>query len=445
MSSSTEYPPDAPAPAATPAEVRRVAVASLVGTSIEWYDFFIYGLAAVIVFRGQFFPGASPLAGTLAALGTFAVGFLARPIGGVVFGHLGDRIGRKRTLVTTLVSMGVATALIGVLPNFAQIGVAAPILLVLLRVVQGLAVGGEWGGAVLISVEHAPENRRGLYGSFPQLGVPIGLITSNLVFLVLAATLSDEQFTSWGWRIPFLVSAALVAVGLYVRLKVTESPEFVAAAAAAKAAPSMRLPIITVARDHWPQVLCGIGIFAGITTMGYMAATFAIQYGTATLGLPNTFMISAVLVAALLEIPLSLYFSSLSDRIGRHRMILFGAVSTGLVAIVFLPLLATAVPVVVFIAVVLGRTGAAPMYGPSAAVAAEAFPVEVRYSGASIGYQLGSVLGGALAPIIATLLLASAAGVWGVSVYLTFMVVLAGIGTVVAGRLQARTAAVPAA
>jgi metabolite-proton symporter len=437
MSSSTEKPPAAPAPRTAPTDVRRVAVASLVGTSIEWYDFFIYGLAAVIVFRGQFFPGASPLAGTLAALGTFAVGFVARPIGAVVFGHLGDRIGRKRTLVTTLVSMGVATALIGVLPTFAQIGVAAPLLLVLLRVVQGLAVGGEWGGAVLISVEHAPKNRRGLYGSFPQLGVPVGLIISNLVFLVLTATLSTEQFLSWGWRIPFLVSAVLVAVGLYVRLKVTESPEFTAAA---KASTSMRLPIVTVVRDHWPQVLCGIGIFAGITTMGYMAATFAIQYGTTTLGLSSTFMISAVLVAALLEIPLSLWFSSLSDRIGRHRMILFGAISTGVVAVVFLPLLATAIPVVVLIAVVLGRTGAAPMYGPSAAVAAEAFPVEVRYSGASIGYQLGSVVGGALAPIIAVLLLASPAGVWGVSVYLTFMIVLAGIGTVVAARLDSRTA-----
>jgi metabolite-proton symporter len=430
MSSSTEFPSGEKSPVA-PTDVRRVALASLVGTSVEWYDFFIYGLAAVIVFRAQFFPGASPLAGTLAALGTFAVGFVARPIGGVIFGHLGDRIGRKRTLVTTLVSMGVATFLIGVLPNFDQIGVAAPILLVVLRVVQGLAVGGEWGGAVLISVEHAPENRRGLYGSFPQLGVPLGLIASNLVFLVLAAVLTDEQFASWGWRIPFLISALLVAVGLYVRLKVTESPEFVAT----RATGSMRLPIVTVVRDHWPQVLCGIGIFAGITTMAYMAATYAIQYGTGTLGLASTFMISAVLVAALLEIPLTLYFSALSDRVGKHRMILFGAISTGIVAIVFLPLLATAIPLVVFVIVILGRTATAPMYGPSAAAAAGAFPVEVRYSGASVGYQLGSVLGGALAPIIATLLLASPAGVWGVSVYLVSMVALSGIGAYVAGRL----------
>ena len=426
MSSSTAQSP--------PTDVRRVALASLVGTTIEWYDFFLYALAAVIVFRSQFFPGASPLAGTLATLGTFAVGFIARPLGGVVFGHIGDRIGRKMTLVTTLVTMGVATFLIGLLPTYEQIGVAAPILLVVLRIAQGLAVGGEWGGAVLISVEHAPENRRGFYGAFPQLGVPLGLITSNLAFLILAAVMPNEQFMAWGWRIGFLISALLVVVGLWVRLKVTESPEFVAARETA----SMRLPIVDVVRNHWPQVLCGTAIFAGITAMGYMAATYAIQYGNTTLGLANTFLITAVIVGAVVEIPVSLYFSALSDRVGQHRMIVYGAISAGIAAIFFLPLMATAIPVVVFLAMFWARISSSPMYGPAAAAAAGVFPVEVRYTGASIGYQFGAIAGGALAPIIATLILASPAGVWGVSIYLTAMVALSGVGAYVAGRLVAR-------
>jgi MFS family permease len=416
----------------TPTDVRRVALASLVGTTIEWYDFFLYALAAVIVFRSQFFPGVSPLAGTLATLGTFAVGFVARPLGGIVFGHVGDKIGRKMTLVTTLVTMGVATFLIGLLPTYEQIGVAAPVLLVVLRIAQGLAVGGEWGGAVLISVEHAPANRRGFYGAFPQLGVPLGLITSNLVVLILAAVMPNEQFLAWGWRIGFLISALLVVVGLWVRLRVTESPEF-----AARDTTSMRLPIVDVLRDHWPQVLCGTAIFGGITAMGYMAATFAIQYG-GTLGLANTFLILAVLVGATVEIPLSLYFSAKSDRIGQHRMIVYGAVVSGIAAIFFLPTLATGIPVVVFLSMFLTRISGSAMYGPAAAAAAAVFPVEVRYTGASIGYQFGAIFGGALAPIIATLILASPAGVWGVSAYLTAMVALSGFGAYMAGRLAAR-------
>jgi MFS family permease len=426
MSASTAQP--------TPTDVRKVALASLVGTTIEWYDFFLYALAAVIVFRSQFFPGTSELAGTLATLGTFAVGFIARPLGGVIFGHICDRIGRKMTLVTTLVTMGVATFLIGLLPTYEQIGAAAPILLVVLRIAQGLAVGGEWGGAVLISVEHAPEARRGFYGAFPQLGVPLGLITSNLAILILAGVMPSEQFMAWGWRIAFLISALLVLVGLYVRLRVTESPEF----AAARENPPTQLPIVTVVRNHWPQVLCGTAIFSGITAMGYMAATFAIQYGTTTLGIVNTFLILAVIVGAIVEVPLSLWFSAKSDEIGRHRMIVYGSVVAGVAAIFFLPVMSTAVPALVFIAMFFARVSGSPMYGPAAAVAAGAFPVEVRYTGASIGYQFGAIAGGALAPIIATLILASPAGVWGVSVYLTAMVAVTGLGAYVAGRLAAR-------
>jgi MFS family permease len=426
MSASTAQP--------TPTDVRKVALASLVGTTIEWYDFFLYALAAVIVFRSQFFPGASPLAGTLATLGTFAVGFVARPLGGVIFGHIGDRIGRKMTLVTTLVTMGVATFLIGLLPTYDQIGAAAPILLVVLRIAQGLAVGGEWGGAVLISVEHAPEARRGFYGAFPQLGVPLGLITSNLAFLVLAAAMPNEQFMAWGWRIGFLISALLVVVGLWVRLKITESPEF----AAARETTPMQLPIVSVVRDHWREVLCGTAIFSGISAMGYMAATFAIQYGTTALGIANTFLILAVIVGAIVEVPLSLYFSARSDTFGRHRMIVYGAVVAGIAAIFFLPVMATGIPALVFVAMFFARISGSPMYGPAAAVAAGAFPVAVRYTGASIGYQFGAFAGGALAPIIATLIIASPAGVWGVSVYLTAMVAVTGIGAYAAGRLAAR-------
>jgi MFS family permease len=330
--------------------------------------------------------------------------------------------------------MGVATFLIGLLPTYEQIGVAAPVLLVVLRIAQGLAVGGEWGGAVLISVEHAPEARRGFYGAFPQLGVPLGLITSNLAFLVLALTMPTEQFMAWGWRIGFLISALLVVVGLYVRLRVSESPEFTAARETA----SMRLPIVSVVRDHWRQVLCAAAIFSGISAMGYMCATFAIQYGTTALGIANTFLILAVIVGALVEVPLSLYFSAMSDRIGRHRMIVYGAFAALVAAIGFLPVMATAVPALVFLAMFFARISGSPMYGPAAAVAAGAFPVEVRYTGASIGYQFGAIAGGALAPIIATLILASPAGVWGVSVYLTAMVAITGIGAYAAGRLAVR-------
>ena len=414
---------------------RTVALASLVGTSIEWYDFYIYGLAAVTVFAPQFFPGSSPLAGSLAAFGTFAVGFVARPIGGVLFGHLGDRVGRRNTLVITLVTMGAATFLIGLLPSYATIGVAAPVLLVVLRLVQGFAVGGEWGGAVLLSTEHAPGGRRGFYGSFPQLGVPIGLIASNAVFLVLTAGLSPEAFSSWGWRVPFLASALLVIVGLWVRLQVTESGEFEAAKGR-----SMVLPIAGVLRHHLPQVLCGIARVTGITGVGYMAATFSIQYGASAYGMPRTGLIAVVLVVAVIEVPIILWFSAAADRWGLSRTILGGAVATTVVMAVFLPLLASASLVLAAVAIAGARWGSAPMWGPSGALAAQAYPPEVRYSGASVGYQLGSITGGALAPILTTLLLASPLGMVGASVYLVAIVVLSGIGAVLAARLLQKRA-----
>ena len=420
-------------------EVRKVAFASLVGTSIEWYDFYIYGLAAVTVFAPQFFPKTSTFTGTLAAFATFAVGFIARPIGGVVFGHLGDRIGRKATLVTTLVTMGVATTLIGALPTYATIGALAPVLLVVLRLVQGFAVGGEWGGAVLISVEHAPESKRGFYGSFPQLGVPIGLIASNAAFLVLAAAMPAESFASWGWRIPFLASALLVGVGLYVRLQIEESSEFVAV----KRTGSMKLPLASVLRHHFPQVLCGIAMFTGITGIGYMAATYSIQYGSSQLGLPRAALIAIVLVVAVLEVPIILWFSAASDRWGLSRTIVAGSIATAVVAAVFLPLLATGSLVLIAVAVAGARWASAPMWGPSAALAAECYPTEIRYSGASVGYQLGSIVGGALAPIFTTLLLASPLGIVGASAYLVIITVATGLGALAANRLVRARAGEP--
>ncbi|MDD7941378.1 MFS transporter [Actinomycetospora lutea] len=415
-------------------EVRKVALASLVGTSIEWYDFYIYGLAAVTVFAPQFFPKTSTFTGTLAAFATFAVGFVARPIGGVVFGHLGDRIGRKATLVTTLVTMGVATTLIGVLPTYATIGALAPVLLVVLRLVQGFAVGGEWGGAVLISVEHAPESKRAFYGSFPQLGVPIGLIASNAIFLVLAAAMPAEAFSTWGWRIPFLLSAVLVLVGLWVRLRIEESSEFVAV----RRAGSMALPLASVLRHHFPQVLCGIAMFTGITGIGYMAATYTIQYGTSALDLPRAPLIAIVLVVAVLEVPLILWVSAGADRWGLSRTILAGSLATAVVAAVFLPLLATGSLLLIAVAVAAARWASAPMWGPSAALAAECYPTEVRYSGASVGYQLGAIVGGALAPIFTTLLLASPLGMPGAAAYLVLITLISGLGALAADRLVRR-------
>jgi MFS family permease len=308
LASTTE----AAAPASGARGVRKVAVAALIGTSIEWYDFFIYGLAAALVFAPQFFPKASPVASTLAALGTFAVGFLARPIGGAIAGHFGDRIGRRPMLVVTLLLMGGASILIGLLPTYAQIGVAAPVLLVTLRLLQGLAVGGEWGGAVLMSTEHAPSGRRGWYGSFVQLGVPVGLVTSNLVFLLVSLSTSTEQFASWGWRIPFLLSAALVLVGLYVRLRVDETPEF--AAHKARGA-TLRMPIAQVLRQHWRTVLLGLLIPMGTTGLGYVSLVFLLSYGAGTLGINRNVLLLIVMVASMLEIPAVLLAARWSDRV----------------------------------------------------------------------------------------------------------------------------------
>lgn len=377
---------------------RKVILASFVGTAIEWYDFYLYGTAAALVFNVLFFPDFDPLVGTIAAFGTFAAGFLARPIGSVVFGHFGDRIGRKKMLVYSLVGMGVATFLIGLLPTYAAIGVAAPILLLFLRLVQGFAVGGEWGGAVLMSVEHEQKGKRGLAGSWTQAGSPAGLVLSTVVF-ALVALMPEEQFLSFGWRIPFLFSAVLVAVGLFIRLSVIESPEFKEATQAEAPA---RIPALEAIRKHPVNILLAIAMCLAPFVCFYFFATFILTYATTTLGLERQTVLWIVAAAGLVElftIPLA---AALSDRVGRGKVFLWGAVLFAAYAYPFF-LINEAFPGVgtLLVTVIVGLGLIHPlMYGPMATLFAELFPPRVRYSGASLGYSIGAIFGGGFAPLI---------------------------------------------
>src|SRR5687768_3962200 len=386
----------------TAGSIRTVALASLVGTTIEWYDFFIYGTAAALVFNRLFFPTFDPLAGTLAAFGTYAVGFVARPVGGIIIGHYGDRIGRKSMLVLTLVIMGIATFLIGLLPTYEQIGPWAAVALVLLRVAQGFGVGGEWGGAVLMAVEHAPPGARGFYGSWPQIGVPAGLLLSTAVFTWFAA-LPEAQFLAWGWRIPFLISILLVIVGLIIRVRIVESPAFAQVKATQSEA---RQPIVEVLRHHPREVLLAIGARFAENGAFYVYTVFSLVYGTQRVGVDRQTVLNGILVAsaaALVAIPV---FGALSDRLGRRPVYLFGAVFTGLFAYPLFWLLDTGSATLIALALTIALVFAhSPMYGPQAAFLAELFGTRVRYSGASLGAQLASVVAGGLSPFIATALL----------------------------------------
>jgi metabolite-proton symporter len=382
--------------------VRRVIVASLVGTSLEWYDFFIYGTAAALVFNKLFFPSFEPLVGTLLAFTTYAVGFIARPLGGVVFGHYGDKLGRKNVLVVTLLLMGIATFLIGVLPTYASIGVWAPILLVLLRFVQGLGLGGEWGGAVLMTLESGQANRRGLNASWPQVGVPIGLLLANGILSLMGAVTSDTAFLSWGWRVPFLLSGLLVVVGLWIRLTIAESPLFQAVEVDDTRA---RAPIVEVMRRYPKQVLLAIGARVGVDVAFYTFVLFITTYIATYLGLPRNYALNAVLIAAACQVLLIPWFGRLSDRYGRRPVYLFGAVGAAIWVFAFFALLDTGRFALITLATVIALFFHAAMYGPQAAFIAEMFPTKVRYSGASMGYQLAGILGGALAPIISVALL----------------------------------------
>jgi metabolite-proton symporter len=385
-------------------QVAVVALASFIGTTIEWYDFFLYGTAAALVFNHLFFPTFDPLMGTLASFGTYAVGFVARPIGGVVIGHYGDRLGRKSMLVLTLLIMGIATLLIGLLPTYQQLGPWAAVALVTLRIAQGFGVGGEWGGAVLMAVEHAPAHRRGYYGSWPQIGVPAGLLLSTGVFAIFSR-LPDEQFLSWGWRVPFLLSGFLVAVGMVIRLRIMETPAF----ARMKSGPrEAHRPILEVLRHYPRQVLIAMGARFAENGAFYIYSVFILVYGTQHVHLDRQTILSGILLGAALELFAIPIYGALSDRVGRRPVYLFGAVMTAVLAFPLIWLIETRSTPLVWLGLAASFLfGHAAMYGPQAAFFSELFGTRVRYSGASLGSQLSSVVAGGLSPFIATALLAA--------------------------------------
>jgi metabolite-proton symporter len=394
-----------------------VALASLIGTTIEWYDFFLYGTAAALVFNRLFFPNSDPLMGTLYAFGTYAVGFFARPFGGVVIGHYGDKVGRKSMLVLTLVIMGVATFLIGLLPTYEQIGPWAAVALVLLRMTQGFGVGGEWGGAVLMAVEHAPPGKRGFYGSWPQIGVPAGLVLSTAVFAAFQG-LPEAQFLSWGWRVPFLVSALLVGVGLVIRMRIVETPVF---AKVKENATEARQPIVEVLRTYPKEVLLAMGARFAENGAFYIYSVFVLVYATQQVKIPQETILYSMLFAAACELAAIPIYGVLSDRLGRRPVYLFGAIMTAVLAFPLFMLLDTgSTPFVVLAMFLVFIFSHAAMYGPQAAFLSEMFGTRVRYSGASLGAQLSSVLAGGLSPFIATALLRSY-GKTALALYVIFM------------------------
>jgi len=405
----------------TSASPRKVIVASLIGTSLEWYDFFLYGTASALVFNKLFFPNFDPLVGTLLAFATYAVGFIARPLGGLVFGHFGDRVGRKQVLIVTLLIMGIATFLIGALPTYQAIGVAAPILLVVLRFVQGLGLGGEWGGAVLMSLEHGAPDRRGLNASWPQVGVPVGNLLAAGVLGLLNLLLTEDAFLSWGWRIAFFLSGALVLVGLWIRMTITESPLFEEVESAGEKA---RMPLIEVIKRHPRGLLVAMGARLGTDVAFYTFTLYILTFLTANLGLPRSVGLNAVLIGSAVQIALIPLFGGLSDRYGRRPVYALGAVSAAVWAFVFFPLLSTRSPVVIVLATVVALITHAAMYGPQAAFIAELFSTELRYSGASMGYQIAGVLGGGIAPLVSIALAGATGTAFAVSFYVLAMVVL---------------------
>lgn len=405
--------------------MRRVAMTSLAGTSIEWYDFFLYGTAAAVIFPKAFFPQDLPtMVLLIISFSTLAVGFLARPLGGIVFGHFGDRIGRKRTLVVALMMMGVATTLIGLLPTYSSIGIAAPLMLVALRFIQGFAIGGQWGGAMLLVTESAPADQRGWYGAYAQAGAPIGVILANLAFIGVSSSMSDEAFMDWGWRLPFIASIVLIGISMYIQLKIEDTEAFRSLSDAktdSDTAPQVveRSPVIVAIRKYPKRIMLAAGAFLSVQVTFYILIAFVIAYGmnSPSVELSRDTMLTAVLIAAAFMVPTQFYFSGLSDRIGRKSVYRWGAILTGVWGFALFPLIDTGSPILICVAITMGLLFLGMQYGPQAAYFTELFSTEVRYSGASLGYQIGAIVGGALAPTIAVLLWNNF-GIFYVSVYI---------------------------
>jgi metabolite-proton symporter len=411
-------------------QIVKVAFASMIGTSIEWYDYFLYGTAAALVFNKLFFPSYDPLVGTLLAFATFSLGFIARPVGGIVFGHFGDRIGRKKMLYLTLMIMGLSTAFIGLLPTYAVIGIWAPILLVGMRLLQGFGLGGEWGGAVLMAVEHAPANRRGFYGSWPQLGAFVGLLLSTIVFRAVSK-MPDSAFLSWGWRVPFLLSFILVAIGIWIRLTVAESPVFLKMKKNQKK--EVKMPIIEALTKHPKNIFIAMGARFAENGLFYVFTVFSLTYISTYLKVPRVVGLNGLLWAAGIGIFSTAAWGALSDVWGRRPIYMYGAIACGVLAFPFFWMLGTKDPTMITLAIVIPVVlGHSAMYGPQASFLSEMFSAKVRYSGASFGYQLASIFAGGLSPLIATWLLAVGVASGKGPTYIAFYMILLVVITVVA-------------
>ena len=409
--------------------MRKVALTSLAGTSIEWYDFFLYGAAAALVFPTAFFGEIPESTALILSLLTFAAGFIARPIGGIIFGHYGDKVGRKKTLVAALMLMGIASTLIGLLPTYAMIGVTAPILLTTLRFAQGLAIGGQWGGAMLLVTESAPSNKRGYYGAFAQAGAPIGVILANLAFIATSALLPDEAFMSWGWRIPFLASAILIGISMYIQLTMEDTKAFRELQNHQKSIGSnenreiKKSPVLEALIKYPKRIALAAGAFLSIQVTFYILVAFLLAYGVTSADMSRDDMLSAVLIGSAIMVPVQFMFSSYSDRNGRKGIFMIGAILTAIWAFAIFPLVDTGNFWLIVLAVTFGLSFLAMMYGPQAAFFTELFSTEVRYSGATLGYQLGAIAGGAFAPTIAAKLWTDFDIFW-VSVYIAIASIL---------------------
>ncbi|MFB8206445.1 MULTISPECIES: MFS transporter [unclassified Streptomyces] len=419
-----------------PKGASRTALATLLGTTLEWYDFFLYGTAAALIFDKQFFPSLSPAAGTLAAFSTLAVGFVARPLGGLVFGHFGDRLGRRSTLVVSLVMMGLGSTLIGAVPSYDSIGLWAPVLLVLLRVVQGIGLGGEGAGATLMSMEHAPEGRRNLYAGFPQMGTPAGLVLANLIFLATNSLAGHATFTAWAWRVPFLLSFVLVGVGLVVRLRVTESPSF---DRARREDEVVRFPLADALKAGLPRLAVTLLAVVANSAVAYVFMVFTLSYGTKHLGFDQQFLVLGVSGAAVLWFVSIPVWTRIADRKGRRTLFIGGSVAILLWCAVFFPLLDTGNRASALLALA-GMGLIIPVtHCVQGAIIADTFPVRVRYSGTSLVLQIGAVLGGGLAPMISSALLGGGSSSTGVTWYLVGMCALSLVGAVALFRMVPET------